>query len=87
MLDAFSPQAFGHIERINLVLLPPPPLIACRMIFAMMDGAAASVRLNAFRRAAPHWSPSSDFRAFENVVDPSLPAWAGGFELGNYVGV
>ena len=39
MLDAFSPQAFGHIERINLVFLPPLPLITCRMVFTMVNGA------------------------------------------------
>ena len=39
MLGAFSPQAFGHSEWINLVLLPPLPLIACGMVLLMVDGA------------------------------------------------
>ena len=35
---SFSPQACGHCERINLVLLPPQPLIAGCMVLLMVDG-------------------------------------------------
>ena len=39
MLGAFSPQAFGHSEWIDLVLLPPSSLIASGMVLMMVDGA------------------------------------------------
>ena len=39
MLGAFSPQAFGHRERINFMFLPPLPLIARGMVLLMVNGA------------------------------------------------
>jgi len=39
MLGAFSPEAFGRSERVNLMLLPPLLLIACGMVLLMVDGA------------------------------------------------
>jgi hypothetical protein len=39
MLCAFSPQAFGHRERINFMFLPPLPLIARGMVLLMVNGA------------------------------------------------
>ena len=38
MLGAFSPQAFGHRERINFMFLPPQPLIAGCMVLLMVNG-------------------------------------------------
>src|SRR6476619_7615454 len=39
MLGAFAPQAYGHRERINFMLLPPLPLIARGMVLLMVNGA------------------------------------------------
>jgi hypothetical protein len=36
---AFAPQARGHSERIDLVLLPPQPLIAGCVVLLMVNGA------------------------------------------------
>ena len=33
------PQFLRHDERVDLTLLPPPPLITCCVIFAVVDGA------------------------------------------------
>ena len=38
-LLAFSPQACGHRERINFMLLPPPSLIAGCVVLLMVNGA------------------------------------------------
>ena len=38
-LLAFSPQAGGHCERVDFVLLPPQPLIAGCVVLLMVDGA------------------------------------------------
>ena len=41
VFDACSglPQFLGDCERVDLTLLPPPPLIARCVIFAVVDGA------------------------------------------------
>ena len=39
MLGAFSPQAFGHRQRINFMFLPPLPLIARGIVLLMVNGA------------------------------------------------
>ena len=36
---AFSPQACGHRERVNFVLLPPQPFIAGCVVLLMVNGA------------------------------------------------
>jgi hypothetical protein len=38
MLGAFSPQPFDHRERINLMFVPPLPLIARGMVLLMVNG-------------------------------------------------
>jgi hypothetical protein len=38
-LLAFAPQVRGHCERINLVFLPPLPLIAGCVVLLMVNGA------------------------------------------------
>ena len=53
MLGAFSPQAFGRSEWINLVLLPPSPLIACGMVLVMVDGAKRHGELVAHLETQP----------------------------------
>ena len=39
MFAAFAPQACGHCERVDFVLLPPYSLIAGRMVLLMVNGA------------------------------------------------
>jgi hypothetical protein len=39
LLGAFSPQARGDSERINLMFLPPQPLIAGCVVLLMVNGA------------------------------------------------
>ena len=34
-----APQLGSNSERIDFAFLPPPPFIACRVIFAVVDGA------------------------------------------------
>ena len=53
MLGAFSPQAFGRSEWINLVLLPPSPLIAGSMVLVMVDGAERHGELVAHLETQP----------------------------------
>jgi hypothetical protein len=50
---AFVPERGRNSDRIDFAALPPPPLIACGMIFTVVDGAQRYGEFIAHFRAKP----------------------------------